>query len=83
MDASSQSPNAIVKPPVVVGAEDHADEVLVVGDLYNDRVAEDMNKFILESMRPRAYVGISTVLVFALAHRVCVRGDHACAAPPC
>ena len=64
---------AIVKPPAVAGAEDHAVEVLVVGDIYNECVAADMNKLILELVRPRAYVGISAFLVFALKCRVCLR----------
>ena len=34
--------------PAVAGAEDHGDEALVVGELYDESVAKDMNTFIAE-----------------------------------
>ena len=62
-----------MKPPAVAGAEDHADEVLAVGELYDERVAAEMNKFVLELLKQCAYVGTSAFLVFALKYRVRVR----------
>ena len=66
-------PKAIVEPPAVAGAEDHGDDVLAVGDLYNESVAKDMNKLILELTKARAYVGTSAFLIFALKYRLRVR----------
>ena len=64
------APKSTVKPPAVAGAEYHGGEVLEVGELYSMRVAEDMNKFILELAKPRAYVGTSAFLIFALKYRM-------------
>ena len=67
------APKAIVKPPAVAGAEDHGDEVLAVGELYDESVAEDTNKFIVDLAKARAYVGTSAFLIFALKYRLRVR----------
>ena len=66
-------PKAIVKPPAVAGAEDHRDEVLAVGELYSESVAEYMNTLILDLTKPRACVGTSAFLIFALKYRLRVR----------
>ena len=63
----------VTDPPAVAGTEDHGDETLVVGELYNESVAEDMNKFIKELAEVGADVGISAFLIFALKYRKHVR----------
>ena len=64
------APKAIVKQPAVAGAEDHGGKMLEVGELYSAEVAEGMNKFIQELAQPRAYVGTSAFLIFALKYRM-------------
>ena len=44
--------------------------MLEVGELYSAEVAEGMNKFIQELAQPRAYVGTSAFLIFALKYRM-------------
>ena len=66
-------PKAIVEPPAVAGTEDHGDEVLAVGELYDESVAEDMNTLIRDLVKSRAYVGMSAFLLFALKYRLRVR----------
>ena len=58
------------KPSAVAGLEDVLDEIVAVGELTNERVAAEMNKFIVELGTERTYVGVSAFLIFALRYRM-------------
>ena len=57
----------------MAGIEDVDDEALAVRGLENAKVAEGMNKFLLDLQRERSYVGTSAFLIFALRYRLRVR----------
>ena len=58
------------KPSAVAGLEDVLDEIVAVGELTNERVAAEMNKFIVDLGTERTYVGVAAFLIFALRYRM-------------
>jgi len=63
----------LINPPAVAGPGDVDDEAVGVSGLYNAKVAEEMNKFLVGLQAERHYVGISAFLIFALRYRLRVR----------
>ena len=63
----------LIEPPAVAGPDDADDEAVVVSGLHNAKVAEEMNRFLVELQGERRYVGISAFLIFALRFRLRVR----------
>ena len=63
----------LIKPPAVAGPEDVDDEAVGASGLYDAKVAEEMNKFLVGLQAERHYVGISAFLIFALRYRLRVR----------